>query len=269
MTDPFGLTGKAALVVGGGSGIGHATASLLRSLGANVAVADVDPARAEAVASEIGGVPLSGDVTDAAQAVAIVDDAAKALGGVDVVANIVGLASWSDLLSMDTATWEHDLAINLTHHLSVGRAAARHMIAAGTGGAIAMVTSISGIYGAPNHGAYGAAKAGAMALARTMANEWAPHGIRINCVAPDVIGTPRVLNGFIEKGITDPNSIVADEVLLARWGRPEEIAGPLVFLLSDLASFMTGQTLIVDGGSNARFPHTGPKPFDNQQAADA
>jgi NAD(P)-dependent dehydrogenase (short-subunit alcohol dehydrogenase family) len=261
MSSVFGLEGKAALVVGGGSGIGAATAALLAEVGARVVVADVDGDRAKAVAGDVGGVAaIAGDVTKASEAERVVNEAHEALGGLDAVANIVGLASWGDLMSMDAATWEHDLAINLNHHLYVGRAAARHMIA-GSGGALALVTSISGLYGAPNHAAYGAAKAGAMALARTMANEWAPHGIRVNCVAPDVIGTPRVLAGFAERGITDMNSIVADEVPLGRWGRPEEIAGPLVFLLSNLSSFMTGQTLVVDGGSIVQFPHSGPKPF--------
>lgn len=264
--DVFGLEGKAALVVGGGSGIGAATAGLLASVGARVVVADVDGDRAKAVAADVGGTPLAGDVTKVAEAERVVDEAHAALGGLDVVANIVGLASWGDLMSMDAATWEHDLAINLNHHLYVGRAAARHMIADGSGGALALVTSISGLYGAPNHAAYGAAKAGAMALARTMANEWAPHGIRVNCVAPDVIGTPRVLDGFREKGITDVDAIVADEVPLGRWGRPEEIAGPLVFLLSKLSSFMTGQTLVVDGGSIVQFPHMGPRPFADPDA---
>lgn len=265
MSEVFGLNGKKALVVGGGSGIGAATSALLATAGATVAVADVDGDRAKAVAAEVGGTPLAGDVTKVAEAERVVDEAHAALGGIDVVANIVGLASWGDILTMPAETWQHDLDINLNQHLYVGRAAARHMIAAGTGGALALVTSISGIYGAPNHAAYGAAKAGAMALARSMANEWAPHKIRVNTVAPDVIGTPRVLDGFREKGYTDPDVIVADEVLLGRWGRPEEIAGPLVFLLSDLATFMTGQTLVVDGGSQVRFPHSGPKPFDAPQ----
>src|SRR5690606_24477679 len=167
---------------------------------------------------------------------------------------------WSDLLSMDDATWDHDLTINLTQHLHVSRAAARHMIAGG-GGRLALVTSVSGIYGAPNHAAYGAAQAGAMAPARSMAHEWATHGLRVNCVAADVIGTPRVVDGFIGRGITDIDGIVRDEVPMGRWGKPEEIAGPLVFLLSDLSNFMTGQTLVVDGGTMARFPHAGPKPF--------
>jgi NAD(P)-dependent dehydrogenase (short-subunit alcohol dehydrogenase family) len=261
MSNVFGLDGKPALVVGGGSGIGRETAKLLAEVGARVAVADLDPDRAAQVAKEVDGIAISGDVTDPADAQRVVDEAHSGLGGLAVVANIVGLAAWADIMSVDLATWEGDLRINLTQHLLVGRAAARYMIDEGVRGSLALVTSISGIYGAPNHSAYGAAKAGATNLARSMANEWAPYGIRVNSVAPDVIATPRVVAGFEDRGVSDMNSIVREEALLGRWGRPEEIAGPLVFLLSDLAAFITGQNLIVDGGSNARFPHSGPKPF--------
>lgn len=265
MTDVLGLQDKPTLVVGGGSGIGRATALLLAEVGARVAVADLDGDRATEVAKEVGGHAISGDVTDEAGATAVVDEAHDALGGLHGLVNIVGLASWGDLLSMDLAMWEGDLRNNLTHHLLVGRAAARHMLADGSGGAMAFVTSVSGIYGAPNHGAYGAAKAGANALVRTMANEWSGRGIRVNAVAPDIIATPRVVAGFNERGVGDMNAIAADDgVPMARWGRPEEIAGPLVFLLSELSSFMTGQCLIADGGTHARFPHGGPKPFDEE-----
>lgn len=265
--DVFGLTGKAVLVVGGGSGIGHATALLLGRVGANVAVADIDADRAEQVSQQVAAlgvsaVPITGDVTDPADAQAVVDAAHNRLGGLHALINIVGMASWSDLLSMDLAMWDADLRNNLTHHLLVGRAAARHMIADGVAGRIALVTSISGIFGAPNHAAYGAAKAGATALAKSMANEWAPHGIRVNSVAPDIIATPRVVAGFVERGVSDMNAIVqADGVPMGRWGTPDEIAGPLVFLVSDLAGFITGQNLVVDGGTQSRFPHGGPKPF--------
>ena len=266
MTDVLGLQGEPALVVGGGSGIGRAAALLLAEVGARVAVADLDGDRATDVAKEVGGHAISGDVTDEAGASAVVDEAHEALGGLTRVINIVGVASWGDLLSMPMDTWDHDLRINLTQHLLVGRASARHMLRGG-GGAIAMVTSVSGIYGAPNHGAYGAAKAGAIDLMRTMANEWSGQGIRINAVAPDIIATPRVVAGFEERGVGDMNAIAAgDGVPMARWGRPEEIAGPLVFLVSDLSTFMTGQCLIVDGGTHARFPHGGVKPFDDGQS---
>jgi NAD(P)-dependent dehydrogenase (short-subunit alcohol dehydrogenase family) len=281
-TSLFGLQGKPVLVVGGGSGIGRATALMLGQVGADVAVADLDAGRAAEVAAEVAAnaaaqvpsaavrtVSVAGDVTDPDDAQRIVDTAHAELGGLHAVINIVGVASWSDLLSMDIAMWESDLRSNLTHHLFVGRAAARHMIADGVAGRLALVTSISGIFGAPNHAAYGAAKAGAIALARTMANEWAPHGIRVNSVAPDIIATPRVVDGFTARGITDMNAIVqADGVPLGRWGTPDEIAGPLVFLVSDLSGFMTGQNLVVDGGTQSRFPHGGPKPFTPESAAD-
>jgi len=268
--DVFGLLGKPVLVVGGGSGIGRATALLLGQVGANVAVADLDQDRAQQVAEEVAAlgvkaVGLAGNVTERSGARQVVDDAHRQLGGLFGVVNIVGEASWSDLLNMDDETWEKDVRSNLTHHLYVGQAAARHMIDDGVAGRLALVTSISGIFGAPNHAAYGAAKAGATALARTMANEWGDYGIRVNSVAPDIIATPRVVAGFESRGVTDMNQIAIDDgVPLARWGKPEEIAGPLVFLISDLAGFMTGQNLVVDGGTQSRFPHFGAKPFKNQ-----
>ena len=270
MTDVLGLHGKPVLVVGGGSGIGRATALLLAEVGADVAVADIDADRAAAVREEAAAlgrtaVAISGDVTTRDGATRVVDQAHRELNGLHAVINIVGLASWGEVLELDLATWELDLRNNLTHHLLVGQAAAHHMIADRTGGRLALVTSVSGIYGATNHAAYGAAKAGAMALGRTMATEWAPHGIRVNCVAPDIIATPRVVAGFHDRGVADLDAVVvADGVPLARWGRPEESAGPLGFLVSDLAWFITGQTLVVDGGTQARFPHGGPKPFGNE-----
>lgn len=267
MIDLFGLAGTPSLVIGGASGIGRATARMLGRVGASVAVADLDAAAAEKVAAEIRGeggkaVSLGGDVLDPKQATAVVDGAYAALGGLEVVVNIVGFAAWSPLLEMDVATWNHDLQRNLNHHLFVGQAAARHFIQDGTAGRIAMVASVSGLYGAPNHAAYGAAKAGLMALTRSMADEWGRYGIRANAVAPDCILTPRAAAGFEARGVTDPDEVVrADGMPLARWGQPDEIAGPLVFLVSKMSSFLSGQTLIVDGGMNAHFPHAGANPM--------
>ncbi len=257
LVDRFGLEGKAALVVGGGYGIGRATALLLAEAGARVAVADLDADRAAAVAAEVDGVAVVGNVTDPDGARRVVDGAHEQLGGLDRVANIVGLATFvDDVFAIDDAVWDHDLRMNLVHHLHVGRAAARHMIDDGRGGAFALVASVSGIYGAAGHAAYGAAKAGVMSLARAMASEWGGHGIRVNCVAPDVIMTPRLLEGGRMSADGVP---VGDEIVLGRWGTPEDIAGPLVFLLSELSSFMTGRTLVVDGGSMIHFPHTGAR----------
>lgn len=267
MLDLLALTETPALVIGGASGIGRATARMLGQAGANVAVADLDAAAAEKVAAEIrseGGkaVALGGDVLDPQGAARVVDGAHAALGGLEAVVNIVGFAAWSPLLDYDFATWNHDLQRNLNHHLFVGQAAARRFIADGVSGRIAMVASVSGLYGAPNHAAYGAAKAGVMALARSMADEWGRYGIRANAVAPDCIRTPRVVAGFTTRGVDDPDAVVrADGLPLGRWGEPEEIAGPLVFLVSKLSSFMSGQTLVADGGMRAHFPHGGTNPM--------
>jgi 3-oxoacyl-[acyl-carrier protein] reductase len=256
----LGISGKKALVVGGGFGMGRETALLLARAGVDVVVADMDADRAKAVQAEVEthGVnsgSLSADVTDRAQAEQLVTSADQALGGLDIVINIVGLAAWGDLMTIDDDTWDAQFAINLRHHLNVGRASARLWIDRGVAGRLAMVASVSGIYGAPFHPAYGAAKAGVMSLTRTMSQEWGAHGIRVNAVAPDVIATPRVRGGFEANG-ADMNALATKEhVSLCRFGEPNEIAGALVFLVSDLAGFITGQTLIVDGGVNASFPH--------------
>lgn len=260
-SDLFGLRGKPALVVGGGFGIGRASALLLARAGANVAVADLDLGRARDVAAEVESIgvkatALTADVTDRAQAETLVADAAAFHGGLEVVINMVGGSStWGPLFDLEDDTWQTDIALNLTQHLYVSRAAARRMVDQGTGGRISVVASVSGFYGAPSHAAYGAAKAGLMDLVRTMAQEWGPHGIRINAVAPDMIATPRVKAQFDEQGVNPDTHAQADGAPLGRFGLPEEIAGPLVFLASDLAGFMTGQTLIVDGGQRAAFPH--------------
>jgi 3-oxoacyl-[acyl-carrier protein] reductase len=261
-TDLLGLAGKRSLVLGGGYGIGKESALLLARAGAPVVVADLDLARAEATAAEITALgvaahALSGDVTDRTRAEGIVDEAAAFHGGLDVMINMIGFAAWGNLFDLDDDTWELDLSRNLRHHLWTGKAAARHMIAQDTGGAIAMVASVSGIYGAPNHAAYGAAKAGVMSLTRTMAQEWGRNGIRVNAVAPDMIATPRMREQqahFQESGEERARDSIQP---LGRMGEADEIAGPLVFLVSDLASFITGQTLIVDGGTHAAFPHFG------------
>lgn len=259
--DLLGLRGKPALVVGGGSGIGRASALMLARAGADVAVADLDRERAASAAKEVidlgvRSAVLDGDVTDPAQAEAIVEGAAAELGAIEVLINMVGMAEWMSLFDVTEEAWHLDLARNLSHHLFVSRAVARRMVRQGTGGRIAVVASVSGLYGAPNHGAYGAAKAGLMALVRTMAQEWGPMGIRVNAVAPDMIATPRVVAASLEQGADLDGSAARDGAPLGRFGSPDEIAGPLLFLVSDLSSFVTGQTIVADAGQIIAFPHT-------------
>ena len=258
MKEVFGLEGEPALVVGGGYGSGRELALLLAKAGAKVAIADIDADRAKSVADEVGGIALVGDVTDFESATAIVDEAHAALGGLTRVANIVGLVKMGAFTDSDPAHWEAQLRLNLYSQMYICHAAGRHMLE-GSGGSIAMVASVSGFYGARDQAAYGIAKAGVMSLARTLSDEWAGRGVRVNCVAPDITAVPRLteqLPGTEADALATFDALAAGEgVPMQRFGRAHEIAQPLLFLLSEMSSFMTGQTLVVDGGTMIHFPH--------------
>ena len=244
-------------MAGTGAGASPRTCSPRRAR--PVAVADINGDRARNVATEIGGHAIEADVTTEEGATAAVDEAHRVLGGLTRVANIVGLVDMRPFVDTDAAQWDAQLRLNLYSQLLVCHAAGKHMLADGSGGAIAMVASVSGLCGARNQVAYGIAKAGVMSLARTLADEWGPHGIRVNCVAPDITAVPRLtdnLPGTEEEGLAMLDAMAVSEgVPLRRFGRAHEIAGPLLFLLSDMSSFMTGQTLVVDGGTIVHFPH--------------
>jgi len=254
LPDPLlGLAGKGALVVGGGQGIGRSAALLLARGGCDVAVADLLPERARAVAAEVRALgrraeALGADATREGEAAGATAAAAAALGRLDALVDVVGLASWAPLLELDEATWDRDQALNLKQHFFVGRAAAREMLRQGRGGSIVVVASVSGLFAAPRHAAYGAAKAGLLALVKTMAEEWAPHGIRANAVAPGAVRTPRIQRQQAEGAA--PTAGVD-----ARMAECDDVAGAIVFLSSDLARKVTGQTLVVDGGTTSLFPY--------------
>lgn len=258
----FGLEGHKALVVGGGYGSGRLTAHLLAQAGAQVAVADMDADRARAVAKEVGGFAVVGDVTTPQEARRIVDEAAGLLGGLTRLANIVGLVAMQPFIDNSPDHWRQQLDLNLMQQMYVAQAAGRHMLAQGEG-VIAMVSSVAGFYGATNQVAYGIAKAGVASLARSLAAEWGPQGVRVNALAPDITAVPRLTDrvpGGTEAALAMFDRMAREEgVPLQRFGRAEELAKPLLFLLSDMSSYMTGQCLIVDGGTMVRFPHvTGP-----------
>lgn len=242
------FTGRTALVVGAGAGIGEAIVRILAHNGCNVACLDVDAARAEAVAQqarELGRVAcaLTGNVMDDAQVPRIVAEASEKLDGIDTLITVVGSTAFRPLLETGADDWDKEQQINLRYVFLVAREFAALRVAQGAGGAICAVASVSGMMAATRHAPYGAAKAGLMHLVKTMAAEWAPYGIRVNAVAPGPIITPRLPDTQEWR-----DRVAASPLPMQRRGTVEEIAGPVAFLCSDLASYVTGQTLASDGG---------------------
>jgi NAD(P)-dependent dehydrogenase (short-subunit alcohol dehydrogenase family) len=251
-TDMLGLTGKVGIVWGGGFGMGERSAIRLAEAGAAVAVVDLIAERAEKVAADIvagGGraIALAADVTDEPSTEAALVAAEAALGPVDVMITVIGLGVWGQLLDFTLEQWEDAHRLNLTSFFIPARAVARSLIRNAKPGAIACVSSVSGLTAAPNHAGYGAAKAGMINLVRTMANEWGQHGIRVNAAMPGSCATPRL--NFGEEGLAKMREMLP----LGRPAEPDELAKALVFLVSDLASYVTGDNLRVDGGWTSRF----------------
>lgn len=252
MEDLLGLNKKVAMVWGGGAGMGEATATRLAQAGCRVAVIDKERTQAERVAAALtergySAIAIDADATVEADVDAAVAATEAQLGPVDLMATVIGIGVWSTLLDMTDEQWHDAHRLNLTSFFLPARAAARSMVAGNRPGAIVSVASVSGLTSAPNHGGYGAAKAGLVNLVRTMAVEWGPHAIRINAIAPGAIATPRVqMPG-------SALSVMKQRFPLGRPGATDEIAKTALFLLSDLASYVTGHTLPVDGGWTSTF----------------
>ena len=255
--DPL-LAGRVAVVAGGGRGIGEATSRALAAAGAAVAVVDVEPDRAAAVAAairEAGGtaLPLVADLRDEDACAGLITATADGLGGVDVLVNVAGgmtnLAEWRHLEQWSTDEWDRVLHLNLRYVFWLCRAAIPVMTVRG-GGSIVNVTSISGVFGAPNHSAYGAAKAGLIHLTKTLAVEHGRAGIRVNAVSPGAVATPAT-DAVVS---AERKATLAAATPLQRPGRPEDIARAVLYFASPMSDYVTGQMLLVDGGISAKFP---------------
>jgi len=244
----FGLTDKKAMIIGGGQGMGESTACFLARAGCDVAVIDIERERAERVAGLVGGlgrrgVPIVGNVLDDAQITTIVEAAEQQLGRIDVMVSIVGAAVWSSLLETSADIWDQQMHLNLRYFFLCARRVAEAMIKRGDPGAIVGIASVDGQRSAPMRGAYGAAKAGLISLVQTMAVEWAPHQIRVNAIAPGHIVTPRLYD-TPQRAEGYASSLLP----VRRRGTTDDIGKSALFLVSDLASYITGTTLDVDGG---------------------
>ena len=246
------MEGRTVVVVGAGQGMGHEAARAVRSVGAHVVCIDRDAQLAENVASELDGLALSVDVTDRVAVSKAFEEIYERSGALHAVIDVVGAAAWHSVLDDADDLLEQQFALNYRQALHVLQAAAP-LMKDPTGGAFAFVTSASGIRGAQQHSAYGAAKAALTSLVRSSAVELASDGIRVNAVAPGVIMTPRTQEGlFNDREFVDSQ---AASVPLGRFGKPHEIAAMLAFLVSEASAYITGQNIVVDGGVDAKFPH--------------
>ncbi len=238
------LDGSTAVVTGGGSGIGRATCRRMAEEGAKVAVLDLDEASAKVVAEEIGGLGYGVDVAESNELRQVVDDAARELGGLTILYNNAGTSTFNRLHEMDPDEWDRVLRVNLKGVFNGFQAAIPHMLKSG-GGAIVSTASISGTRPAAGEGPYAASKAAVAALTASAALEYAP-AIRVNAVSPGMIRTAMTAPMFEFL----PNQVERFETgtPVGRIGEPEDIADVVVFLCSDMARFITGQNLVVDGG---------------------
>ena len=238
------LSSRTAFVTGSTRGIGLAVARALYGAGARVAIVGRDAGRAQAVAAELGerAAGLACDVAREGEVAAAISAAEAALGPVDILVNNAGLTRDNLLLRLTSADWDTVLSTNLTGPFYTTRAVIKGMMKR-RWGRIVNITSIVGLTGNKGQANYAASKAGLIGFTKSVAKEYASRGILANCVAP----------GFIETDMTsalpeDARATLLEDIALGRLGRPEDVAGAVLFLASDLAAYITGQVLVVDGG---------------------
>lgn len=252
----FDLTGKVAIVTGGGRGLGQAMANALARAHASLAIFDVNLQDAESAAREIqssGGeaIAVQIDVTDSHQVQAGIEETVERYGKADILVNNAGVTSRSPFEDLEQSDWERVVGVNLGGIYQCSRWFARHLISQHSPGVIINIASMSGLVG--NRGGYNshycATKGGVIALTRSLAVEWAPHQVRVNAIAPGYFVTPmtdRLKN--INREFYDE---LVSRVPLGRFGMGTDLAGAVIYLASDASAYMTGHTLVIDGGYTA------------------
>ena len=247
----FDFTGKAVLVTGASEGIGAATARLFAEHGADVAITargeDKLRTRAGQIERDTGRrcLPIVSDATEPDQVRAMVEQVIAELGPIDILINNVGNSVRSSLRKLTPELWQWGRALNLDSAVYCTMEVGKHFLER-KAGVIVNISSVAGIHGTMGEVPYSAAKAGLQMFTSVAAAEWGPHGIRVNCVAPGMTETEK-LKAKLDQGIYDRADVGA-RFPLGRPGTSEEVAYAILFFASDYASYITGQTLAVDGG---------------------
>jgi len=248
--DP-GLTGKVALVTGASQGIGRATSVALAKEGAHVALLARSRLGLEVTLEMVGesnGLVVPCDVTDPEAVTSAIEAILSEYGRLDVLVNNAGQRQRRARLDqLEAEEWERVVKVNLSAVFYVTRAAAPHLIEQGAG-SVVNIASIAGPFGIPRIGGYAAAKAGIIGVTKTMAAEWCEFGVRVNTVAPGFIQTPMNAPFRNNPGNAGQVATIESKVPLGRYGSPDEVAQAVVFLAGASGSYITGETLFVDGG---------------------
>ena len=245
----FDLTGKVALVTGGGRGLGRTMAVALASAGADLVVvgrtaADLDAAAKEVQEQGRTAHTIVADVTVPEQVDAMVAEAVSRAGHIDILVNNAGMNIRKPVIEYGVDDWDQVIGLNLRGYFLVARAVGRHMVERGYGRVI-NVTSILASIGLPNQAAYASSKGAITQLTKVMAIEWAANNVTVNCIGPT----------YFETDLTRPlyqdperKHFIESRTPMGRWGQPDELNGAVIFLASDAAQFITGQTIFIDGG---------------------
>jgi len=248
MSTPFDIAGKVAIVTGASRGIGEAIARTLANAGANVVVASRKIEGVEAVAQSIGknAFAVAAHTGKEADCKALVAKAVERFGKVDILVNNAATNPYfGPMLDIDEGAWDKTFEVNLKGYFWMIREVANHLRGRNAPGSLISVASVAGIEAAPLQGVYGMSKAAILSMTKTLAFELASSNIRVNAIAPGLIDT-KFAAAIVHND--DLVNEVKRKTPMARYGKPEEIAGAALYLASDSAAFLTGQAIVIDGG---------------------